>query len=152
MPQQNLIARLIKLLIQSAAASMPPSSAATACRFAALAEREGVSPSYFTRLVRLSYLAPDITQAILDGRQPPRPDRRQAAGALASAAGLARSTDRARLCLGRSRALSSIDIAKSRAAKPRVAAGAATVANRIGDTAVLEYRPTETLPLQRRNL
>jgi len=38
--------------------------------FAALAEREGVSPSYFTRLVRLSYLAPDITRAILDGRQP----------------------------------------------------------------------------------
>jgi site-specific DNA recombinase len=38
--------------------------------FAALAEREGVSPSYFTRLVRLSYLAPDITHAILDGRQP----------------------------------------------------------------------------------
>ena len=38
--------------------------------FAALAEREGVSQSYFTRLVRLSYLAPDITQAILDGRQP----------------------------------------------------------------------------------
>src|SRR5262247_2809484 len=37
---------------------------------AALAEREGVSPSYFTRLVRLSYLAPDITHAILDGRQP----------------------------------------------------------------------------------
>src|SRR5262245_33994344 len=35
-----------------------------------LAEREGVSPSYFTRLVRLSYLAPDITHAILDGRQP----------------------------------------------------------------------------------
>jgi site-specific DNA recombinase len=38
--------------------------------FAALVKREGVSPSYFTRLVRLSYLAPDITQAILDGRQP----------------------------------------------------------------------------------
>src|SRR5207302_4036511 len=38
--------------------------------FAVLAEREGVSRSYFTRLVRLSYLAPDITQAILDGRQP----------------------------------------------------------------------------------
>jgi hypothetical protein len=32
--------------------------------------REGVSPSHFTRLVRLSYLAPDITQAILEGRQP----------------------------------------------------------------------------------
>jgi site-specific DNA recombinase len=29
-----------------------------------------VSPSYFTRIVRLSYLAPDITQAILDGHQP----------------------------------------------------------------------------------
>ena len=38
--------------------------------FAALAKREGVSPSYFTRLVRLNYLAPDIIQAILDGRQP----------------------------------------------------------------------------------
>ena len=33
-------------------------------------KREGVSRSYFTRLVRLSYLAPDIIQAILDGRQP----------------------------------------------------------------------------------
>ena len=39
--------------------------------FAALAEQEGVSRPYFTRLVRLSYLAPDITQAILDGNQPP---------------------------------------------------------------------------------
>jgi site-specific DNA recombinase len=38
--------------------------------FAALAKQEGVSPSYFTRLVRLSYLAPDITRAILDRRQP----------------------------------------------------------------------------------
>jgi hypothetical protein len=38
--------------------------------FATLARREGLSPSYFTRLVRLSYLAPDIIQAILDGRQP----------------------------------------------------------------------------------
>ena len=38
--------------------------------FAALAKREGVNPSYFTRLVRLSYLAPDITEAILYGRQP----------------------------------------------------------------------------------
>jgi site-specific DNA recombinase len=38
--------------------------------FAALAVRAGVSRSYFTRVVRLSYLAPDITQAILEGRQP----------------------------------------------------------------------------------
>ena len=58
-------ARLIKLLLR-------------ARRFnATLAQGEGVpfaaladSRSYFTRLVRLSYLAPDITQAILDGRQP----------------------------------------------------------------------------------
>jgi hypothetical protein len=35
-----------------------------------LAKWEGVSPSYFTRLVRLNYLAPDISQAILEGRQP----------------------------------------------------------------------------------
>jgi hypothetical protein len=39
--------------------------------FAVLAKQEGVSPSYFTWPYRLSYLAPDITQAILDGRQPP---------------------------------------------------------------------------------
>ena len=39
--------------------------------FAALAQREGVAAPIFMRLVRLSYLAPDITQAILDGRQPP---------------------------------------------------------------------------------
>jgi site-specific DNA recombinase len=38
--------------------------------FAALVKREGVSPSYFTRLLRVSYLAPDITQAILDGHRP----------------------------------------------------------------------------------
>jgi hypothetical protein len=38
--------------------------------FAALAKRQGMSPSYLTRLVRLSYLSPDITEAILDGRQP----------------------------------------------------------------------------------
>src|SRR6516162_2698060 len=73
-----------------------PSSAAT--RFPLrLAEREGVSPSYFTRLVRLSYLAPDITHAILDAAA--RSDSREAARALTSAARLARSADRARFCL-----------------------------------------------------
>jgi hypothetical protein len=39
--------------------------------FSELAQREGVSSSYFTRVVRLSYLALDIPQAVLDGRQPP---------------------------------------------------------------------------------
>ena len=38
--------------------------------FAQVADRESVSPSYFTRVLRLSFLAPDIIQAILDGRQP----------------------------------------------------------------------------------
>lgn len=37
----------------------------------ALAARAGVSPSYFTRVFRLSFLAPDITRAIIQGRQPP---------------------------------------------------------------------------------
>ena len=62
-------ARLIKLLIRARRfnAALVGSGGTP---FATLAKREGVSPSYFTRLVRLSYLAPDITQAILDGRQP----------------------------------------------------------------------------------
>jgi hypothetical protein len=62
-------ARLIKLLIRARRfnATLVGSDDVP---FVALAEREGVSPSYFTRLVRLSYLAPDIMQAILDGRQP----------------------------------------------------------------------------------
>jgi hypothetical protein len=41
------------------------------------------------RLVRLSYLAPDITKAILDGRQPGDFDGREAPRALPSAACLA---------------------------------------------------------------
>jgi DNA invertase Pin-like site-specific DNA recombinase len=62
-------ARLIKLLIRARRfnAALVHSDGVP---FAALAKREGVSPSYFTRLVRLSYLAPDITQTVLDGRQP----------------------------------------------------------------------------------
>jgi site-specific DNA recombinase len=63
-------ARLVKLLIRARQfnATLLDSDGVP---FAALAKRQGVSPSYFTRLVRLSYLAPDITEAILDGRQPP---------------------------------------------------------------------------------
>jgi site-specific DNA recombinase len=62
-------ARLIKLLIRARRFNAAL-VASDGVPFATLAKREGVSPSYFTRLVRLSYLAPDITQAILDGRQP----------------------------------------------------------------------------------
>jgi hypothetical protein len=36
-----------------------------------LAEREGIAPSYLTRVLRLTLLAPDIVEAILDGRQRP---------------------------------------------------------------------------------
>jgi DNA invertase Pin-like site-specific DNA recombinase/AraC-like DNA-binding protein len=35
-----------------------------------LAVEAGVSPSYFTRVFRLNFLAPEITKAILQGRQP----------------------------------------------------------------------------------
>ena len=35
-----------------------------------LAEAEGVTRSFVNRLLRLTLLAPDITEAILDGRQP----------------------------------------------------------------------------------
>ena len=62
-------ARMIKLLLRARRfnTTLVHSDGDT---FAALAMREGVSRSYFTRVVRLSYLAPDITQAILEGRQP----------------------------------------------------------------------------------
>jgi hypothetical protein len=36
---------------------------------AELAEREGIAPSYMTRVLRLTLLAPDIIEAILDGKQ-----------------------------------------------------------------------------------
>lgn len=35
---------------------------------AELAEREGIAPSYLTRVLRLTLLAPDIVEAILDGK------------------------------------------------------------------------------------
>jgi site-specific DNA recombinase len=62
-------ARLIKLLVRAHRfnKALVQSDGVV---FAALAMREGVSRSYFTRVVRLSYLAPEITQAILDGRRP----------------------------------------------------------------------------------
>lgn len=38
---------------------------------AELAKREGIAPSYMTRVLRLTLLAPDIVEAILDGKQGP---------------------------------------------------------------------------------
>src|ERR1700730_15287609 len=62
-------ARLVKLLLRARRFNAALTQG-EGIAFVALAQREGVSRSYFTRLVRLSYLAPGITQAILDGRQP----------------------------------------------------------------------------------
>ncbi|UYQ70874.1 hypothetical protein OF122_12460 [Pelagibacterium flavum] len=38
---------------------------------AELAEREVIAPSYMTRVLRLTLLAPEIVEAILDGKQGP---------------------------------------------------------------------------------
>jgi hypothetical protein len=38
---------------------------------AELADREEIAPSYMTRVLRLTLLAPDIVEAILDGKQGP---------------------------------------------------------------------------------
>jgi hypothetical protein len=38
---------------------------------AELAEREGIAPSYMTRVLRLTLLAPEIVEGILDGTQGP---------------------------------------------------------------------------------
>jgi site-specific DNA recombinase len=40
-------------------------------RFANLAKGESLHRSYYSQILRLAYLAPDITTAILEGRQPP---------------------------------------------------------------------------------
>jgi hypothetical protein len=40
-----------------------------ATTIAELADRDGIAVSYVTRLLRLTLLAPDIVEAILDGRQ-----------------------------------------------------------------------------------
>jgi hypothetical protein len=36
-----------------------------------LAAREGIAPSYLARVLRITLLAPDIVEAIMDGRQGP---------------------------------------------------------------------------------
>jgi len=73
-------ARLIKLLLRARRFNAALTQG-EGIAFAALAQQKGVSRSYFTRLVRLRYLAPVITQAILDARQP-RSDAGEAPRAL----------------------------------------------------------------------
>ena len=36
-----------------------------------IARAEGINPSYVSRILRLTLLAPDIVESMLDGRQPP---------------------------------------------------------------------------------
>ena len=57
----NLIARAHRLQAVFLAGDRPISE---------MAKEFGVGRSYFTRMLRLSFLAPDITRAILQGRQP----------------------------------------------------------------------------------
>ena len=57
-------ARLVKLLLMARRFNAALTTQGDGIAFAALAQREGVSRSYFTRLVRLSYLAPDSSRAI----------------------------------------------------------------------------------------
>ena len=99
-------ARLVKLLLRARRFNAALTQG-EGIAFAALAQREGVSRSYFTRLVRLSYLSPDITQAILDGRQP-RGLTPEKLLDHTPAACLARSADRAGLWLSPVRAQRSI--------------------------------------------
>jgi hypothetical protein len=49
-----------------------------------LAETEGVTRSFVNRLLRLTLLAPDIVEAILDGRQPKSIQLEELTGAIAS--------------------------------------------------------------------
>lgn len=43
----------------------------------ALAAEAGVGGSYFTRILRLGFLAPEVVTAILEGRQPPEFNAKQ---------------------------------------------------------------------------
>jgi hypothetical protein len=50
-----------------------------------LAEAEGVTRSFVNRLLRLTLLAPDILEAILEGRQPKGMQLEDVVGAMPSA-------------------------------------------------------------------
>src|SRR6202051_2667458 len=61
--------KLIKLLVRAHRLKEKLRSS-PGIRVADLAMREKLSPSYVALLLRLTFLAPDITRAILEGRQP----------------------------------------------------------------------------------
>ena len=106
--------------------------------FTVLAKREGVSPSHFTRLVRLSYLAPDITEAILDGRQP----RDLTTDKLLAHSRLPLGWHEQRTVLGMPEPDWTQSLVRSRT-QPRLARRCNRWANRLAGTAVLEKGLTE---------
>lgn len=59
-------------LVKALARAFRWNSMLESCEFATiaeLAEYEGIAPSYMTRVLRLTLLAPEIVDAILDGKQ-----------------------------------------------------------------------------------
>jgi hypothetical protein len=73
-PSARLDASLIKLIVRAHQTRMALANPANGSLTAA-ASSLGLSTQYFCRLLRLGYLAPDITVAILDGRRPARVNR-----------------------------------------------------------------------------
>ena len=61
--------KLIKLIVRAHLLSNKLAESSNE-HLADLARRERLTSSYFTRVLRLAYLAPDITRAILEGRHP----------------------------------------------------------------------------------
>jgi site-specific DNA recombinase len=71
----------LNILLHSARAAQALFVAHRELDLSGLAQRFGRSPGYFSRLIRLNYLAPDIVAAIADGTQPPGLDRKTLASA-----------------------------------------------------------------------
>jgi DNA invertase Pin-like site-specific DNA recombinase len=71
----------LRILLRSARAAQALFDAHRELDLSGLARRFGCSPGYFSRLIRLNYLAPDIVAAIADGTQPSGLDRKTLASA-----------------------------------------------------------------------
>lgn len=71
----------LNILLRSARAAQALFVSHRDLDLAGLARRFGRSPGYFSRLIRLNYLAPDIVAAIADGTQPAGFDRKTLASA-----------------------------------------------------------------------
>lgn len=71
----------LTILLRSARKAQALFDAHRELDLAGLALKFGRSPGYFSRLIRLNYLAPDIIAAIADGTQPPGLDRKTLASA-----------------------------------------------------------------------